>query len=47
MEELIRKLKLEVSTLKAQLLELGIAPRVPGRGAKLADEPSQAASPLD
>ena len=38
MEELIKKLKIEVQTLKGQLLELGVAPRAPDKNSKLALE---------
>ena len=37
MEELIKKLKIEVSSLKAQLLEAGIAPAAPLKGALAGD----------
>ena len=38
MEELIKKLKIEVQCLKAQLLELGVAPRVPDKNMTAAIE---------
>ena len=38
MEELIKKLKIEVQVLKGQLVELGVAPRAPDKNTKLAVE---------
>ena len=38
MEELIKKLKIEVQVLKGQLVELGVAPRAPDKTTKLAVE---------
>ena len=47
MEELIKKLKIEVQTLKGQLLELGVAPRAPDKNSKLALEaPPEKALPF-
>ena len=43
MEELIKKLKIEVSTLKSQLLELGIAPRAPDKSINAAGSEATAA----
>ena len=37
MEELIKRLKIEVSTLKGQLLDLGVAPRAPNKNDVMAD----------
>ena len=45
MEELIKKLKIEVQTLKGQLLELGVAPRAPDKNLKLAKEAPEKALP--
>ena len=46
MEELIRKLKIEVQALKSQLLELGVAPKAPGKDLKLEEATPSEANPL-
>ena len=48
MEAMIKKLKLEVQSLKGQLLELGVAPRAPDKSLKepmAVEEPKEPKTP--
>ena len=47
MEALIKKLKLEVQTLKGQLVELGVAPKAVASDAKLLKEAAPETKKLD